>query len=161
VRKGKQLETSGREEKRREKKEKKGSLSFFLRNDSIIKCLKHCVKFELTTEDTRYKAFEGRGTNTYFGMKSKPLGSETNIAPEPASQAKPSTSRKQIVCSASESVGEKKLKKKWLRMSFRFVSPGRAHIIGESGPMIEKTIAKTFEGFCILFSFFFFRVVLR
>jgi hypothetical protein len=34
--------------------------SLFLRNNKIIKCRKHCVRFELATEDTRYKAFEGR-----------------------------------------------------------------------------------------------------
>jgi hypothetical protein len=39
--------------------------SLFLRNNKTIKCLKHCVRFELTTEDPTYKAFEGKGTNTY------------------------------------------------------------------------------------------------
>jgi hypothetical protein len=39
--------------------------SLFLRNNKIIKCLKHCVRFKLTTEDIWYKDFEGRGTNTY------------------------------------------------------------------------------------------------
>ena len=39
--------------------------SLFLRNNKIIKCLKHCDRFKLTTEDTRNKAFPERGTNTY------------------------------------------------------------------------------------------------
>jgi hypothetical protein len=45
--------------------EKKFFFSLFLRNNKIIKCIKHCVRFKLTTEDTRCKAFEGGGTNTY------------------------------------------------------------------------------------------------
>jgi hypothetical protein len=40
-------------------------ISLFLRNNKTIKCLKYCVRFELTTEDPRYKAFPDRGTNTY------------------------------------------------------------------------------------------------
>jgi hypothetical protein len=36
-----------------------------LRNNKIIKSLKQFARFELTTEDTGDKAFEGRGTNTY------------------------------------------------------------------------------------------------
>jgi hypothetical protein len=31
----------------------------------MIKCLKHRVRFELTTEDPKYNAFSDRGTNTY------------------------------------------------------------------------------------------------
>jgi hypothetical protein len=51
--------------------EKKFFFSLFLRNNKIIKCLKHCVRFELTTENTRNKGFEGRGTNTYERRKEK------------------------------------------------------------------------------------------
>jgi hypothetical protein len=39
--------------------------SLFLRNNNAIKCLKHCVRFELTTKDTSDKDFPDRGTNTY------------------------------------------------------------------------------------------------
>jgi hypothetical protein len=45
--------------------EEKIFLSLFLRNNQIIKCLEHCVRFKLTTEDTKDKAFSDRGTNTY------------------------------------------------------------------------------------------------
>jgi hypothetical protein len=31
----------------------------------MIKCIKHCVRFELTTEHTRDKGVPDRGTNTY------------------------------------------------------------------------------------------------
>jgi hypothetical protein len=56
----------------------------FLRNNSIIKCLKHCVRFELTTQDTRYKAFEGRGTTTYERDEKKK--EKNNSSPKPPSK---------------------------------------------------------------------------
>jgi hypothetical protein len=43
----------------------KSFFSLFLPKNSIIKYLEHCVRFELTTEDTRYKALSDKGTNTY------------------------------------------------------------------------------------------------
>jgi hypothetical protein len=49
----------------REVRKEKVFFPLFLRNNKIIKCLKHGVRFELTTEDTQYKAFEDRCTNTY------------------------------------------------------------------------------------------------
>jgi hypothetical protein len=49
----------------RGKKRKSFFFSLFLRKNKTIKCLKHCVRFELTTEDPRYKAFPERCTNTY------------------------------------------------------------------------------------------------
>jgi hypothetical protein len=44
---------------------KKIFFSLFLRNNKIIKCPKHCVRFELTTEHTKVKGSSDRGTNTY------------------------------------------------------------------------------------------------
>jgi hypothetical protein len=51
--------------------EKSFFFSLFLRNNSTIKNLKHPVRFELTKEDTRHKAFGDRGTNTYARDENK------------------------------------------------------------------------------------------
>jgi hypothetical protein len=60
-----QLRQTNSDEKKQTQKHFRHSFQLFLRNNSIIKSLKQFARFKLTTEDTKYKAFSDRGTNTY------------------------------------------------------------------------------------------------
>ena len=61
--------------------------SLFLRKNKTIKCLKHCIRLKLTTEDTRDKDFSDRGTNTYERDEKKKEKKKIRFLPEAIAEA--------------------------------------------------------------------------